>query len=470
MHLAAEKRDVRAYGPLVRVCHCSEDRAHEVFGDDVGSQLGRMLASVCDGDITPLKALAEDHSAGLWCRYAALHAMAVRVIEGECDGDEVLGYIGSLCEQEADFLRHAEVDEDGELGEFMTWAINVTAELGPAPLLEKIRCWFDEGLIDPSGTGLAWFEKKAVLPVADCIAEAAKDENKRYIRDALDEMAGWSCYEAPKPRPARKNESPAWPLHASKNGVSVVRDLPKTGRNDPCPCGSGKKFKKCCDKEVSAPATPDSQDDGIARALTWLSSRHAKAVKTAINAAINIDLDNDEKIRLSELDDESWQCIQINATEWLLAEGSIAVKGAQRRVAELLLGPGGPAFTPAQRGWIEQLSREPLRLYDMTDVLPGVGMTLCDALDTEAPPLIVSERSGSAHARVGNLIGARIMKVDGHHEMSGASYPFSRPMNAALLAELRAAVEGSDDGRPQLLSKLIRRHWVMPFAASTVSI
>jgi|GEM_PF-1203002 len=26
----------------------------------------------------------------------------------------------------------------------------------------------------------------------------------------------------------------------------VVRDSPKIGRNDPCPCGSGKKFKKCC--------------------------------------------------------------------------------------------------------------------------------------------------------------------------------------------------------------------------------
>jgi uncharacterized protein YecA (UPF0149 family) len=24
------------------------------------------------------------------------------------------------------------------------------------------------------------------------------------------------------------------------------REAPKTGRNDPCPCGSGKKFKKCC--------------------------------------------------------------------------------------------------------------------------------------------------------------------------------------------------------------------------------
>jgi preprotein translocase subunit SecA len=32
--------------------------------------------------------------------------------------------------------------------------------------------------------------------------------------------------------------------------VSVVEPihnrLPKVGRNDPCPCGSGKKYKKCC--------------------------------------------------------------------------------------------------------------------------------------------------------------------------------------------------------------------------------
>jgi SEC-C motif-containing protein len=33
----------------------------------------------------------------------------------------------------------------------------------------------------------------------------------------------------------------------------VRRDQPKIGRNDPCPCGSGKKFKKCC---ALSPATP----------------------------------------------------------------------------------------------------------------------------------------------------------------------------------------------------------------------
>lgn len=27
-----------------------------------------------------------------------------------------------------------------------------------------------------------------------------------------------------------------------------VREEPKIGRNDPCPCGSGKKYKKCCGK------------------------------------------------------------------------------------------------------------------------------------------------------------------------------------------------------------------------------
>jgi len=26
---------------------------------------------------------------------------------------------------------------------------------------------------------------------------------------------------------------------------TVRRDAPKVGRNDPCPCGSGKKYKKC---------------------------------------------------------------------------------------------------------------------------------------------------------------------------------------------------------------------------------
>ena len=35
---------------------------------------------------------------------------------------------------------------------------------------------------------------------------------------------------------------------AQKRSKTVVRDEKKVGRNEPCPCGSGKKYKKCCSK------------------------------------------------------------------------------------------------------------------------------------------------------------------------------------------------------------------------------
>lgn len=38
----------------------------------------------------------------------------------------------------------------------------------------------------------------------------------------------------------------------SQSGATVLRDVPKTGRNDPCHCGSGKKYKKCCADADSA--------------------------------------------------------------------------------------------------------------------------------------------------------------------------------------------------------------------------
>ncbi len=36
---------------------------------------------------------------------------------------------------------------------------------------------------------------------------------------------------------------------SAAHAAPVKRDAPKVGRNDPCPCGSGKKYKKCCGKD-----------------------------------------------------------------------------------------------------------------------------------------------------------------------------------------------------------------------------
>jgi preprotein translocase subunit SecA len=47
-------------------------------------------------------------------------------------------------------------------------------------------------------------------------------------------------------RGAIGGESPT--AEAPAKPTTVKRDAPKVGRNDPCPCGSGKKYKKCCGK------------------------------------------------------------------------------------------------------------------------------------------------------------------------------------------------------------------------------
>ena len=41
------------------------------------------------------------------------------------------------------------------------------------------------------------------------------------------------------------------PQNASENKPQPIKnDGPKVGRNDPCPCGSGKKYKNCCGKNA----------------------------------------------------------------------------------------------------------------------------------------------------------------------------------------------------------------------------
>ena len=35
---------------------------------------------------------------------------------------------------------------------------------------------------------------------------------------------------------------------STEKAQPIVNDGPKVGRNEPCPCGSGKKYKNCCGK------------------------------------------------------------------------------------------------------------------------------------------------------------------------------------------------------------------------------
>ena len=70
----------------------------------------------------------------------------------------------------------------------------------------------------------------------------AKSRNKpRQINEQHNAMQSFDGAKAK----AAANKSPMASKRQGEN-VTIVRSAPKVGRNDPCPCGSGKKYKQCC--------------------------------------------------------------------------------------------------------------------------------------------------------------------------------------------------------------------------------
>ena len=71
-------------------------------------------------------------------------------------------------------------------------------------------------------------------------AEETKGENE-YSEDDIKKAAGKFMEREQVAQPTSTN------MDSSSEGINrTVRGVKKIGRNDPCPCGSGKKYKKCC--------------------------------------------------------------------------------------------------------------------------------------------------------------------------------------------------------------------------------
>ncbi len=52
--------------------------------------------------------------------------------------------------------------------------------------------------------------------------------------------------------------------------------MEKVGRNDPCPCGSGKKFKKCCESKMAKRSIGNAQVLGGSQKMSSLFSRNVQ--------------------------------------------------------------------------------------------------------------------------------------------------------------------------------------------------
>jgi len=202
--------------------------------------------------------------------------------------------------------------------------------------------------------------------------------------------------------------------------------MTKPGRNDPCPCGSGKKYKKCC----------LLREAGSVTSLNWQKMRRTEGevVHTLLkhvdryygsNAAVEawdefslwngIPLDPD-----SELEVES-AFIPWFVFNWIPdnAEVSEAEHLPEVQVALHYLETQSSRVDSFKRRFIEEICCQPYSFFVVTDIDPGEGMTLRDLFLGRA--VYVHERQATTNLNKGEIIYSRIISMDGDSIMVGCA-------------------------------------------------
>jgi hypothetical protein len=153
--------------------------------------------------------------------------------------------------------------EDGTLPpgagfqEIWTWVASALADLRDTVSQPQVVALYKQGLMDDSVIGgledyLAKFEPGARPPR---VASYEYDVLKTY--EGLHQQAAWEAkWRAKATQQARTSQPVVTPsaLQATGNSQPVqhkqrIRSKKKVGRNEPCPCGSGRKYKHCCGKK-----------------------------------------------------------------------------------------------------------------------------------------------------------------------------------------------------------------------------
>ncbi|WP_165982274.1 DUF1186 domain-containing protein [Dankookia rubra] len=231
IYLAAQARERRAFPLLLRLAR-HEAALDAAIGDGLTEDFPGILAATFDGDLDALLALALDPAADEMVRHAAIEALtllfATRVLP-MARAEPVLREL------------HGRLLLAGEAPDWVWvgWQQAVSM-LGIAALRAEAMALFRAGRIDRSIMSARDFEadlKDGTEPGVDRL-ELLEEQGVAPLGDVVAMFAEWH-----RIREAEAAKRAARPAPAPTTAVNPHRDV---GRNDPCPCGSGKKFKKCC--------------------------------------------------------------------------------------------------------------------------------------------------------------------------------------------------------------------------------
>ena len=233
-HLLGAWREKSAYRLLVKLLRSPPDDMERLFGDSTTTTSHRVMAAVFDGDPRPLYDVVLDPGADEYIRSRMCETLAVVSLRDELARDEV-----------ARFLRACWDDLKPEHDCFVWngWQ-SAIAMLGLTDLKPLVAQAFQRGSIDSTWLGFEHFEQDLAHAVEHC-GTASYMENREYalFGDTVEELSRWYGFsdQYEKDRERRSLEE-LWRLSSKP----AARPVPKIGRNDPCHCGSGRKFKKCC--------------------------------------------------------------------------------------------------------------------------------------------------------------------------------------------------------------------------------
>lgn len=217
-------KESKAHKVIVDLFSLPDDKPHELFGDLGTSDLPTILIRTCDGSIELIKSLALNKDADDYCRVSALNAMAYAVVVGIASREEVLSFFGTLFTG----------DEASETSGFWSLLANFVCDLYPEEIMDTIKQVYEDDLIASGMVRYEDFEEAMEDGKEKCLEQLKDDFEYRSLDDIHGSMSWWACFN-------KDNKNPV------PNDITTFRrKAKKIGRNAPCPCGSGKKYKKCC--------------------------------------------------------------------------------------------------------------------------------------------------------------------------------------------------------------------------------
>ncbi len=242
----------------------------------------------------------------------------------------------------------------------------------------------------------------------------------------------------------------------------------KTGRNDPCPCGSGKKYKQCCLNNDEARQSRLSEEFGfVETALGWLTSAHEKEVDEAIKDDFFAALNDEEIDEIPYLSSAFTQMLTENIRDWLLSDAILKIDGKDERAIDLILGPDGPDLPQKGSEYLRGKALPHLSLFEVLKGEPHKGVIITDMLNEKTTPIFVKDLKASQGLVPWSTLGARLVERNGEYHFSGGVYPMPREEALACLDILRQRIENAEnaDAERAARSREIIGSWLKSLVA-----